>query len=338
MIRKASPNDILDIMQFINSYWKKGHILGVDHEFFEYEHRNGNEINYIISIDDYKNIEAILGYIPYGKLNRDVMTVMWKVKNNDKPFLGVQLLEYLINNCDVRIASSPGINQKTIPIYEYLGYTVGKLKHYYRLNKCSEYKIAQIHDDRILTQEKQDIHYSLLPIHHMKELMDIFNFEEYKSRNPKPYKEPWYIEKRYFNHPIYTYKVFGIKDGLGKVESVLFTREVSYKSSKILRIMDFIGNIEKLNHISNDIDTIMQNNNYEYVDFYQSGIPNEIMESAGFILKDSKHNIIPNYFEPYVPENIEIYYFSTSKDVVLFKADGDQDRPSIPRTNNITKL
>lgn len=336
MIRKANQNDIQGIMQFIDSYWKKGHILGVDQDFFEYEHRYADEVNYIISIDEYNNIEAILGYIPYGRLNRDVMTVMWKVKRNDKPLLGVQLLEYLIGNCDVRIVASPGINQKTIPIYEYLGYTVGKLKHYYRLNKYGKFKIAQIQDDRVLSLVEDEIPYSLQPIHCMEELMGIFSFSEYKSRNPKPYKEPWYIEKRYFNHPIYTYKVLGVKDDLGIVEAVLFTREVSCKSSKILRIMDFIGNVEKLNHISNDIDIIIQNNNYEYVDFYQSGIPNEIMESAGFILKDPKHNIIPNYFEPFVPENIDIYYFSTDKDIVLFKADGDQDRPSTPRINNIT--
>jgi hypothetical protein len=40
-------------------------------------------------------------------------------------------------------------------------------------------------------------------------------------------------------------------------------------------------------------------------------------------------NIIPNYFEPFVAENIDIYFFSnTNEKVYIFKGDGDQDRPN----------
>ena len=41
--------------------------------------------------------------------------------------------------------------------------------------------------------------------------------------------------------------------------------------------------------------------------------------------------IIPNYFNPYLQKNIEIYFFVDSKKidkVRLFKGDGDQDRPT----------
>ena len=40
--------------------------------------------------------------------------------------------------------------------------------------------------------------------------------------------------------------------------------------------------------------------------------------------------IIPNYFEPFVRENIEINCaFRSQLDYIIFKADADQDRPSI---------
>ena len=38
---------------------------------------------------------------------------------------------------------------------------------------------------------------------------------------------------------------------------------------------------------------------------------------------------IPNYFEPFERINVDIYFAaSVSKGLVLFRGDGDQDRPS----------
>ena len=70
---------------------------------------------------------------------------------------------------------------------------------------------------------------------------------------------------------------------------------------------------------------------HEYVDIYEVGIEDEILENSGFLERVEKDvNIIPNYFEPFVQENIEIYYMSNCKDKFrMFKGDGDQDRPSI---------
>ena len=41
-------DDIPKIMQFINDYWKKGHLLSVDRDFFEYEHRFGERVSYVV--------------------------------------------------------------------------------------------------------------------------------------------------------------------------------------------------------------------------------------------------------------------------------------------------
>ena len=42
----ASFSDIKDIMSYINSEWKEGHILARDENFFKYEHGNKNQISY----------------------------------------------------------------------------------------------------------------------------------------------------------------------------------------------------------------------------------------------------------------------------------------------------
>ena len=36
-IRLAMYSEISEIMQFIDEYWKKGHILATNRDFFEYE-------------------------------------------------------------------------------------------------------------------------------------------------------------------------------------------------------------------------------------------------------------------------------------------------------------
>lgn len=70
---------------------------------------------------------------------------------------------------------------------------------------------------------------------------------------------------------------------------------------------------------------------YEYIDFYNFGINQKILNKAGFELnKYNKDIIIPNYFEPFLQKNIKLYYVSWPKKTSfpIFKGDGDQDRPN----------
>ena len=107
-------------------------------------------------------------------------------------------------------------------------------------------------------------------------------------------------------------------------------REVNYNNSKALRIVDFIGIDDDLAGIGNELRRLIKEKNYEYIDFYEYGIPDNIMISAGFTLKKSDDfNIIPNYFEPFVLRNIQLNYSTTDEsNLYVFKADSDQDRPN----------
>ena len=62
---------------------------------------------------------------------------------------------------------------------------------------------------------------------------------------------------------------------------------------------------------------------------YCYGFDNTYIEQAGMIeLAKDDTNIIPNYFAPYVAENIDIWVGAKSENALFFKADGDQDRPN----------
>ena len=330
-IRFANLNDIEGIMTFIKKYWNNTHILANNIELFKYQYVSDETVNFALAINNVTGaIEGINGFIPYSK-ERDQYAAyaLWKTIKTANPALGIEIMQFIKQNTNFKMFFSNGINEKTINLHKFLGYHVDVLKHYYRLNNIDNYNIAKIVDKRILpVSNKRE--YSLKQIDGFSAFMNTVSLNY--ANNFIPHKDLWYLERRFFNHPIYKYKVYAIIDSSDlKTETFLFMREEKTESGIILRIVDFIGNIEKLSHISYEIQKLIDSYNYEYIDFYCYGISNDIMESAGFIYKGSTDkNIIPNYFEPFVQENINIIFFSEHIDrLCLFKADGDQDRPSL---------
>ena len=89
-----------------------------------------------------------------------------------------------------------------------------------------------------------------------------------------------------------------------------------------------IGDFTFMGSISGLLDNLLEKYEAEYVDCYEVGINEEDMKRAGWKKTADSGNVIPNYFEPFIQKNIDIYYFSSEPDIVLFKGDGDQDRPN----------
>ena len=233
MIRFAEKKDIDDIMSFIDTYWRKGHILGRDREFFEYEHVFADgQVGYVISENDDGTIDAILGYIPYGNNHRDVMTVMWKANHTAHASLGLELFKYLKDQGDIRVMASPGSNPKLKGLYRYLGYQFGKMVQWYRLRPQEAYSIADVSDSDI---PQRNTVTSYVHFDSWNVLEKYFDFNAY-SKESKPYKESWYIEKRYFNHPIYHYEVYGVRNGSEKYPLLMVFRVDSVNDSGHLHL------------------------------------------------------------------------------------------------------
>lgn len=333
IIRYSVENDIDLVREFIYDYWDEEHVFINNKELFIYQYLNNNKLNFVIAINNITSkIEGILGFIKYTVEydNSDIFIAMWKVKEkNGDPFLGVRLLNFLKEEGKFRTISCSGINDKVIPIYKYFGYRVEKLKHYYILNDNIEnYKIPVVIDIKNRNLSHNNKKYKIFEMHKIENLKAVFNIEKYKDR--KPYKDEWYLNMRYFNYPFYKYKIFGI-DKDDKVDSILIMREVWVEGSKVLRIVDFIGVESDLESIGEELLKIIYENNYEYIDMYSYGINDKVLKNTGFILRDEDDkNIIPNYFEPFIQENVNINVCTSQKGkFYIFKADGDQDRPNI---------
>lgn len=201
IIRFANESDIPDIMTFIDEYWRKGHILSRDRKLFEFQHCWENEVSCVISESEGK-ITGILGFIPYGQDNRDVMLAIWKTVKTEDPMQGIRLLNYLRENGNVRTISAPGINPETIVIYKFLGLNTGIMCHWYRLRDTSDFKIARV-VNREIPKYLQAPGLSISCISDFTRAINEFGIETCLVREHQLRKSIAFIERRYFRHPTF---------------------------------------------------------------------------------------------------------------------------------------
>lgn len=321
-------------MSFINSEWKEGHIMARDEAFFMYEHQNGNKVNFVLAKNGNNKIVGVLGFICCAlEEDSDVCTVLWKVtKDSKNPALGIQLLQFLQKTKGVRTTFSVGINKKTVGIYKYLGMYTGTLKHFAMINyNIEEFEVAKVKESKeLIAPNNSSIEKEAVKIVENKIELSKFKFNNFKQNIP--YKNAKYFTKRYFQHPIYKYDIFGVYHSRG-IAGIFVTRIETFKGARVLRIVDFFGDEGSIKPFALFLTDLIKKEKYEYADFYCFGLNEDNLRSNGFQLIDPLNEdlIIPNYFNPYLQENIPILFFADTKEVGLlrlFKADGDQDRPS----------
>ena len=329
-IRLATYEDIPHIMQFIDEHWKKGHIMATNRTLFEFKHVDGEEVHYVIAEDtETGEIYGTLGYIMMNHSEHpDISTMMIKArKGSGHELLGDDMSKFLWNKLSVRYVASVGMNEKYARAVQVIeDDTVAMMKQYYRLSDQDEYRIADIRTKNIVPVRKCD-NCLLQPIENMEQFLEYVSIQQLKEL--KPYRDEGYIRHRYFEHPYYRYNVYGIINH-GKKEAVFIGRENIANGAKCFRIVDFYGDDNCLKQAGHPLDVLMTKNGYEYIDFCCYGMDDYVMRAAGFSEVKDEDNIIPQYFEPFEQRNKDIYIYSNHvKEVKMFKAFGDQDRPNI---------
>ena len=118
----------------------------------------------------------------------------------------------------------------------------------------------------------------------------------------------------------------------GSPRGAIASRIADHNSSRVLRIVDFIGDPSVLGYCGSAFQKLMTQQNIEYIDFWQYGILSVVLERAGFHKVDAGGKLIcPNYFEPFIAKNERILCCikgSFEKSFIVCRADGDQDRPN----------
>jgi hypothetical protein len=333
MISAGTLRDTDEIMEFIDREWQTNHILSKNKDFFLYEYASKNSLNFVISRNE-ERINGILGFLKSSSDEHStVWTTMWKVsKSNGSPILGIRMLKYLQSQGYKSVMSS-GINASTEEIYRYLGFHVGELSHYYIPNQTLEtYKIAKFNKVKLDISCTLEISENLIFKEvTIQELKHFFRFTKFLKKIP--FKDFEYFKKRFFDHPIYNYEVYGVFE-LDEILSILVVRVVRNETSSCIRIVDFHGQEETLGIHASNLSKKMFSEGHEYIDILTFGLSDHLLKKSGFKrLDQSKIDVVvPNLFEPFVQKNIRLGFFCNIKnlaDLRIYKADGDQDRPSL---------
>lgn len=329
-IRIANYSEKNAILDFINENWQENHIFVRWPQLFDDYHKNGKKLNYMIAINEGK-IYGICGFIYANHEEQpDVWVALWKVIPSGMPGLGMNIIDSLRRTLNCNVLSCCGIRKEVKKIYEFLGFKTGTLKHFYRLNGNCDYRIAIVFNNLLPNSRVLD-DVELVPIENESEFKNMVRYESDAFQIAVPWKDCDYVIRKYFHNIAYKHLVFTIKMNGGLADAVLVTKIVEANGGRALRIVDFLGDEKKLQLCGKELDRLMNDYNCEYIDIYEYGLSDSVLQNMGMKeLDENDKNIIPNYFEPFEQKNVDIHFFTSQmENFRMFKADGDQERPNI---------
>ena len=110
------------------------------------------------------------------------------------------------------------------------------------------------------------------------------------------------LARRFLQHPFYRYRVY--LASYAHHRALLAMRTATHEGASALRIVDFSGDVAVLPHCGGALRARMREDNVEYADVWQSGLPEGTLDPAGFEHLDPQGPVVvPNYYEPFLAKN-----------------------------------
>lgn len=333
---KTVPSEEKDkLVYFINEHWKRNHALVKSEELLRFQHYNQSDdcFNFIVAENTTTNeYDALVGFIPTSQYdnglieNGDYWGAIWKlrddVKNEEINTAAFYIWRKLFKLPHFHSYAAIGISDIAKQIYIAMRMDVSSLSHYYMLNnQISVFRVAANVSREYMPEISDKKDYSVKWLDSLENINIQPVYRPFKSVN--------YFKKRYQQHPIYKYGFVGIFVG-NKLETILVVRKIDVNGGNVIRIVDVLGELGQ--DISGCLQEFIQNENAEYIDFMNYGLPEHIFSKMGFKKLNMNENlIIPNYFEPFEQHNvkIDIAIKADYDNYVAFKGDSDQDRPNV---------
>lgn len=327
-IRLAKWEDIPEIMDFVEKEWRHGHILGRDRAFFEYEHASGGVVNFIIARNrETGRLDGMLGFLPASSCPDclDLWTVMWKTRPGCVPLLGLELMNRIYPLTGCRYALGIGDNPKTtVPLLRRTDpeIKIFRLEHYYLPDDRDDFRIAKI----AYRPETGEISGEEPRVCRLEDVVQTAEYIDFSDTSVVPYKDEGYLDHRFFRHPVYDYRVYGLRQGTAS--ALLVTRVQEHDGARALRIVDWLGDQRCFAGLNAFFREEMKALDCEYTDFFVSGFQEDFLTRAGFAkIRENDENVIPDYFHPFEQRNVQIWADGRPEKCLFCKADGDQDRP-----------
>ncbi len=331
-------SEVEKLVKFIDNHWRKDHIFVKSRELLDWQHldRNNDRYNFVIAkskTDD--EIHAILGFIPTSQFDDTIDTYevwpcIWKVREDIRmKGLGSTLYYYLKETINIETISILGISDIALNIYKYWGFITGRADQYYLINDDIEsHKLVKGYDGKEADIGEHKQRHVQLNICNLDSFL-MLNDELFRTMR---YKTKEYYVNRFYRHPIYKYQLYSIEKS-DEVKAILVMRVCEAKGAKAIRIVDYIGDEEAIGECNSELKLLMKEMRAEYIDFLNVGFNAQPLLAAGFKRNTDDEIVIPNYYEPFLPQNVELdYAFKTivgRPKLKIYKADADQDRPNL---------
>jgi hypothetical protein len=334
------------IQEFLRVFWKSDHALVMSDSLMSWQHgdRLRNRCNFVLACNAQDEIDALLGFIPVSQFDpalaylNEYWLAIWKLSDQVKaPGLGMTLMNWFIREMNPRTIGCIGISPEVLPAYKLLKFELGKLSQLYILHPSKK-------DFALVSGAIPKVSARSRPSNARSEVKaiteaDFLRIDEkwFSSTEFSPRKSKTFFVNRYLRHPIYSYRLFGIYGRSGShdatLQNVAVSRIASARGGEALRIVDLIGPLKGLEDSAASWQDLLSYLNLEYLDLFCHGEDTLPLINGGFsISEDQNPVIIPNYFEPFVPDRRPINYairVAGKEPYRFFKADSDQDRPSI---------
>ena len=332
----CEKEDLPRLIAFIDTYWKKNHILVRSKEIldFQYYNRETGKYDFVLAENTQTGeLDGIRGWIrvdqydsalaQYDEVWSAVSKVRTDVENNEIKILGSYLWRFLEKH---KGFGTVGISRFSFAMHTAIRHKTCSLSQYFILNReTKDFKIAVVPSDYQFSVVWKESTWHLCEIDDINTIPD-----DAVSVYYRPFKSKAYLINRFAKHPVYHYHFYGIYDGNG-LKAILVGKFVEINGGKILRIVDVLGSLEEVGCLFEDFQAILYESRSEYVDFLCFGIDDIVFQNMGFDKLDPEQDeiIIPNYFEPFEAKNIVINgAYKPAERYCMFKADADQDRPS----------
>ncbi len=321
--RLAKKEDRTDILSFIHRHWDAEDPYLDNPNLFAYYFEEEDRLRFVLA-EVQGEIAALAGYVKSNNEEHPDIWVSFWLADKKHRGAGLELMAQIVPLSGARHMSCNNIRPKTRVFYEFLGFSTGRVGHFYRLAKREQYHIARVQNKEILPVAGG---LSLRLVPSSKALQE----SGFVMPKANPYKDLWHMQRRYFEYPGGNYRVYAAEEKENEPPvALLVVRIIETQGSGVLRIVDYIGESEHLPRLGLAIDKLLCESMAEYADFYCVGIDENRLHKAGFSLRreGDEQNILPNYLQPPLFKNTDYYYFTTEPSHFrLCKADGDQDRP-----------
>ena len=332
ILRFGDNADVGVVTKFIDEHWKPGHILARDRELFEYMYLEKNgRLNFALAFEPLSNeLIAILGYIPSDALHSRISLSMWKSRSDAhlrQYKAGLAVLRFLIDGFKPKSIFSTGISADTRDVYRFLGFSCDAMNHHVIVNdEFSEFQIIKNPPKTSFPNPSSDHGASSLAVittdDELRRVATGLDFAE-------TLKDADYLCHRYLNHPRFNYEIREVILNAKTVGILAFRRSFANDRSCI-RIIDVVGAELCLKSAFVPLVQEMQQNGDEYIDLLSWGLNGDQIKEIGFTdRRELADCVVPEYFSPFSQTNVDRWLFTNLPETeIIYKGDGDQDRPN----------